>query len=772
MLILTELQREKILDHMLESKEALAIKYKAKKNEFENISVYHNEVDDYVAKGFTITKRSARKATVSKKKKTDVWFEDRIWCMFYELGFRILNRDEKLVVPWGPNPEDTKQLDVVAVGDDAIFVVECKAAEKQTSRNFRNEINEMEHYMSGISDSLRQIYGRTKRVKFIFATENYRLQEGGEDIKRMEHGNIYHLNDNSYKYFQSLIKAYQKAVAYQFYSIMFKDELINEVPIRIPVLRGEMGGKKYYIFSIEPSILLKIGFVLHRTKVNDTMAPTYQRLLIPSRLKGITKFIDDGGYFPNSIIINFNAPKEELKVQFTPIKASTDSKSEFGFLNIPNAYGIAFIIDGQHRVFGYAQSQYKDTNTIPVVAFENMPSDEQLKIFMDINENQKAVSPSLRLDLQENLLWNAQYIDSRMKALRSSIVKELNNNTNYALYNKIYVGEDPAILKFEPFDNALKKSELIPKATKTQWKGDTDVSLYNIRETDNEKAMNDCKRMVVQFVGGCYNIAADIMEEKYAADYLFSNRATFPFIVLIGSLNRYLVHTGVINPNSTIIERINAIRPYIEALANRFNIITDEENRTFKGFLGQGAEKKWLCAYEDYVNQSYEGYCPDELIEWKDSNDRELQQQGRDLVEDIKKQLKFLVFSCFEKAYGEKWKSNNDILTLKYSVSARLVQANKDDEDFEPSEGEWMDYIQVQEFRDLIDKNFANPLFENTFAIQTGPEFRTKKEKLAWAILVAQSETRKNHTFSRNDIDLLEIIDRHLTQHATVESGI
>ena len=79
--------------------------------------------------------------------------------------------------------------------------------------------------------------------------------------------------------------------------MMFKDELINDKPITIPALKGHMGGKSYYLFSIEPSTLLKIGFVLHRTKVNDSMAPTYQRLLVPKRLKGITKFIDNNGVY-------------------------------------------------------------------------------------------------------------------------------------------------------------------------------------------------------------------------------------------------------------------------------------------------------------------------------------------------------------------------------------------------------------------------------------------------------------------------------------------
>lgn len=52
-----------------------------------------------------------------------------------------------------------------------------------------------------------------------------------------------------------------------------------------------MGTKTYYMFSIEPELLLKMGFILHRTKVNESEFPTYQRLLVAKRLPGITKFI-------------------------------------------------------------------------------------------------------------------------------------------------------------------------------------------------------------------------------------------------------------------------------------------------------------------------------------------------------------------------------------------------------------------------------------------------------------------------------------------------
>lgn len=762
---LTELQVEKIREHMLHEEDALKNKYKAKNSQFDTKKVLHAEVETYEKNGWIAGTPLKTKTPISKRKEHARQFEDDIWCMFYNLGFRILNSDENLHVQWGPNKEDTQQLDVVAVGDDAIFVVECKAAQTSVGHSFKTELNKMEQYMSGVAEALQQIYGNGKRVKFLFASRNYRINE--EDIARMANAGIFHLNDNSYNYINNLIKSYKESVIYQFYGLMFKDELINDEVIKIPVLKGKMGERNYYIFSIEPSTLLKIGFVLHRTRVNDSMAPTYQRLLVPSRLKGITKFIDGGGYFPNSIIINFSAANDDLKVKFTPIKAEKDSQSEFGFLRIPNAYGIAYIIDGQHRVYGYAQSQHKEDSTIPVVAFENMESEEQLKIFMEINENQKAVSPSLRLDLEEDLYWKSARLDSRMKALRSSCIKALAANSNYVLYNKISVGEDPSLLAFKPFDTALGRSGLIPKATSTQWTGDTDVCIYNTNETDIDKAMKDSRTRITKFIDGGYAIADSIMTEEVKQDYLFSNRATFAFIALLGSLHTYLIKINAINPLSAIPERIAAIEPYIQHLANSLNSLSDEENRTIKGVLGQGADTFWLRSYQNIINKQFPEYAPEELVEWKETQDQSLQQEGAERKADIRKQLRTLLFNRLEMVFGAKWLNN--VAILKNAVEGRIIKEYGDSDDFDMSEYDWRDYLEISEYREVIDKNFSYQEFEEVFAINIGLAFKSKKDKLNWMTLISEPKGKKSSALTRSDLNRLELINTHLTNFIDAE---
>ena len=113
---------------------------------------------------------------------------------------------------------------------------------------------------------------------------------------------------------------------------------------------------------------------------------------------------------------------------------------------------------------------------------------------MDINEHQKAVSPGLRLDLNEDLNWNSPRLDSRLKALRSSIIKQLAAGNNSVLARKISIGEDTAKLTFKPFDTALLQSSLLPRTTSKEFTKHTDVCLYNTKCVEYNKAMNDSQK--------------------------------------------------------------------------------------------------------------------------------------------------------------------------------------------------------------------------------------------------------------------------------------
>lgn len=739
MAFLTDEQVAAIKEHMCCNEKVLSSKYKFRKKTHEERSASFNEAEVLKTQGWVELVLLKTRVKLQKKKDLGTAFEDKIWAMFYDLGFRCLNRDEHLVIKWGEGEGDHKQVDVLAVGNDAIFVVECKSAIKaSTSISFKSVIDGIELHKEGIIKSLRQVYG-DKKVKFILATENYRV--GVEDSKRMEEKKIFHLNENAYRYFQGLIKSYKSCVNYQFHGLMFKNELISSQRVRIPAIKGKMGGYDYYMLSIEPEKLLKMGFVLHRTKVNDSMAPTYQRLLSAKRLPKITEFIKNGGYFPNSLIVNFDTTGgSKMKIQFDPASnTSDDSSSKIGMLSIPNAYGIAYIIDGQHRLYGYADADpYKRTNTIPVVAFVNMESREQLQIFMDINENQKAVSKNLRLDLEEDINWDSKQVNSRLKALRSSIIKALSADSASVLANKISVGEDSADLVFTPFDNGLLQSSLLPRASKQTYTKDTDVCMYNTQNLNHDKEMTESKKRIAAFIRECYNYVHDELDEQLFKDFIMCNRGAYAFIALLGSINKHLVRCGEIKQFAALDTRMEAMKPYLDIFVNYICNLPAADENELRFIRGMQAERTWLCRFQNSIHKIRNEYNPDGLDSWLKTQDAGLQQKAKDYSEKIFTILKDKVISKLEYLYDDAWEDNvNDI---KKTCLTKLIQLHGDEEDFDLQSLEWSEAIDLSDLKSIIEKNWSVPktedpnyiTFKKDFTIELNGHSNTKADQLAW----------------------------------------
>lgn len=764
---LTPSQIQSIKEHMTDDPSVLTKKFKAKKTPYETRSISLNELDDYVNEGWDEVSTSKHKAKIQKLKPTGMRFEDDIWCMFYNLGFRTLNYDDQLVIQWGSNPEDNHQIDVVAVGEEAIFVVECKATENFKQASFKKEISEICLYKEGVMRALKQIYGQEKKVKFIFATRNYTFPDGCEDEKRLKENKIFQFTENTYDYVNSLIKSYKNTVIYQFYGLMFQHERINNEKIRIPALRGTMGGHEYYMLSIEPAKLLKIGFVLHRTKVNTQISvPTYQRLLVPSRLKGIGEFIDKGGYFPNTVIVNFDDSNKKNRVQFEQAAGGADdTKTKLGYLTIPNAYCIAYIIDGQHRVYGYAGSKYKDTNTIPVVAFSGLPSDEQLKIFMDINEHQKAVSPGLRLDLNEDLNWDSPRLDSRLKALRSSIIKQLGTGNNTVLTRKISIGEDSGKLTFKPFDTALSQSSLLPKATAKEFTKYTNVCLYNTMSVEYNKAMNDSRKRISDLIKESYAYVYFKMNEGHAEEYdkfIECNRGTFAFVSLISSFNENLIQLGELTQNSNTKDQIEKMAPYFDALIDYICNMPTEDKSQILLMKGAGADILWLRKYQNAIRQQIPSYNPDGLDAWLETQDKGLQEDGKSCGRLIEKHVRERVLQKLEDLYGNTWE--NQIKSIKGKCLVRM------DENEDAEEQDWTDYMNLQDLKEIIDSKWriqkeddeSFVTFEEEFSIPVIEAFRTKTDKLKWINdLISFSKswtTTKGRALTQADVNEMKSI--------------
>lgn len=754
--------------------------YKSKKSKYHTKSVEHNLVEQMLREGWEEFGQPLKTRTRLRKAKDHAsMFEDNMWCQLYELGYRHLNFSDDFELPFGKNPLEKKQIDVVAIDEDSILLVECKSSEKSVKApSFKTEFEGLPLRLGGFKKSLDQLYGKGRKIKYIFATRNIRLNRDSADVERLNTTGSFYYNDNTYLYVKDLIAKYRGAAHYQFLAILFKGQLINKDKIELPAIEGSMGGKTYYMFSIEPHLLLKMGFILHRTRANEAEMPTYQRLLVPTRLKGISRFIQNGGYFPNSIILNFS--KKHHKLQFEPSSRAESSRSRFGTLKIPNAYAIAYIIDGQHRVYGYAQSDYKESSTIPVVAFQDLDSTEQLKIFMDINENQKAVSATLRITLEEDLYWDSDRADSRMKALRSSIIQELGGSVGGSLYHKISIGEDKAQLSANPFATALAKSGLLPIAKGNNYEPETtESSLYNTNNHNHSSEMERARNSIVKFLNLCYEYVEDNFPDVFEREryFIVSNRGTYAFISLIGSLNAFESERGNVNVKTPANDRCVVIEKYLKVLLTQIQAIPEKEAELLLGKLGRGSEDAWFRVFQNLVNQKYPEYEPLALIDWKERQDQDLQDNGRKLGTDIEKYMKSTIITQLKKLFDKNWDIEIGAIQRECENRAKEQVEKLYKEGLGRQEIPWTDMFYVTDYKKIIEKYWTkepDPLpfefvsFDKIFAIDAGYGFNSKAEKLKWLSVFNSHRNNWAHAgtkekgLNREEVNFLRTIHNHL----------
>ena len=193
----------------------------------------------------------------------------------------------------------------------------------------------------------------------------------------------------------------------------------------------------------------------------------------------------------------------------------------------------------------------------------------------------------------------------------------------------------------------------------------------------------------------------------------------------------------------------------------------DEDNRIIKGVLGQGADTFWLRSFQNIINKQFPEYAPEELVEWKETQDQSLQQEGAERKADIRKQLRILLFARLEKVYGAKWLNN--VAILKNAIEGRIIKEFGDNDDFDLSEYDWRDYLEVSEYRDVIDKNFSYQEFEEVFAINIGLAFKSKKDKLNWMSMISEPKGKKTSALTRSDLNRLELVNTHLANFIDVE---
>lgn len=678
---------------------------------------------------------------VRKEKPFYERFEDQIWLLFYQMGFKYLNKDSNFKMNYDfQNPDFTQQIDVFAADDETILIVECKSSEDLHDVVFKKDIEKLHGQMDGLRKcALQKFPGR--KVKFIWATHNCIMSQ--KDIKRLQEWGIVFFSDSVIQYYCELVKHLGTCSRYQLLGNLLANTEIKNMQNKILAIKGKMGGHEYYEFSIEPEKLLKIGYVLHRSEANKNMMPTYQRIIKKKRLKEVQTFINEGGYFPNSIIISIDNGGKKLQFDESPTKLD-DSLSKIGTLHLPKRYHSAYIIDGQHRLYGYSDSKYANSNSIPVVAFVDLERSEQLKLFMDINENQKSVSKTLRITLNSDMLWDSPIFNERRDAIRSKIAQMCGEEQSSPLLGRIVIGEDEKnnikCITIQAIQLALQKCNFFT----TFNKNNTILKNGSFDLGDNQATID----RFYPFLEGCLKVVKNNCEAEWSLGeqgILTINRGIQGIIRVINDIVEHLVHQNKIFPqNQKIDDMLNEVEYYLEPLMNHINKLNEEQRIELKSFYGGGAENKYLRYFQKVIFDVKNDFNPDGLTEYIENATKEYNSTSKEYISSIEEKLKEIVSEALQNYYGDKW-----LIKGLPKTTYKNAQKDADDKNYElisndeEADIDTWDCITLSDCKDIVtySHNWSD-IFESIITRPEDHGLSNKEQKTEWITTISKEKNK------------------------------
>jgi DNA sulfur modification protein DndB len=589
------------------------------------------------ADNWEVLRRNKRSIRLKKDKPQDRQLEDDLWCLLYRMGFHELNTDRKFAIRVDEKTQP-RLLDVFAKDDESVIIIECTHSRTGGNKSIKSLIDKINAIRADIVTKIHQHYGRPRiKVKFAIATHDIAVRDG--DRARAEASGIPIITEADLAYFQRVTDYIKTAARYQFLGRYLRDERVEGLRTKVPATRGRMGGQVFYNFLMSPHDLLKIAYISHKAKTSNDDLETYQRMVKPSRLKEIGRYIDDDGQFPTNIVINL---KTSNPLQFD--LAGDDAAN--GFLHLPGLYGSAWVIDGQHRLYGYAHAkrdEASDRSVLPVLAYENLPTPKEIKLFVDINTKQVKVPAILVKEIVSSLDISDPDPKRRLEALEARIVMMLDDYAPTKDRILIVSGErtHKRCLTLNSFCDGISDNSLIGTIERGSGSKFGYIKPGPLSDlSDNPTAT---MRKAVSAIAQYLNLFAENLEVHWKlgdakGGYLATNNGIRALLRLFGRVIAFSERTDNVRFSAMdadeIIERVT---PYVRHVVDYFKHASATEiTETYRNVGSSRATVDQSCfkmMAEIYSREP--SFETAELAEWRSRQDIAGTSEARKMIDDI-----------------------------------------------------------------------------------------------------------------------------------------
>lgn len=722
-------------------------------SQFEVKTVSPKLVEEMEVDGWVLDRKNKASVRMRKPKPHSAAFEDRVWAAFAKLNFTSLNRDRHFKLLYGPAENQNKQIDVFAADDEVVLVAECKSAANMRPHQFKDEVEAIQGTRAGILRAIKKQFPRHK-VKFVLATNNFSLSR--QTVERIEGADIIHMDEDVIDYYLDLAEHLGKAARFQLLGALFAGTKIPELEPTVAAIQSKMGGHPYYSFAIEPERLLKMAYVLHRNRANSALMPTYQRLIKKTRLKKVAQFVDGSGFFPNSIILNIESGKRGLRFEST---GKVEGAAKLGMLYLPQTYRAAYVIDGQHRLYGYADSERASQDLVPVVAFVDLPRSEQVRLFMQINENQQAVPKNLRNTLNAELLWDSDDLREQFRAMKLRIAQHLGDSKRSPLHGRIIIGENKRTLTrcitIDAVSRGLDRSRFLGAHTKTETR-----RIGTLYRGANQSTFD----FTTDFLELCFAHIREGLESQWAlgsapGGFVFVNNGIEGILRVLSDVVDHLIATAgldvlKVQPDDLFDGCVYYLDPLVDFLAE----LDADEAAEFRGWYGAGGGTQYWRRFQIAIRDARSEFNPAGLDEYIASEARAYNAEAREIVEDLEDAIKTDLRDRLEIEFGPHWYKTGVPRAVRQSAAKVAAERNLDREPDDELD-DW-DCLYLIEYRSILSQNHEmwRRLFEKRYTRPGDESMKGSwKDRTNWFVRLndLRNELAHNRSVTEEDHEFL-----------------
>lgn len=377
-----------------------------------------------------------KKRIINPQKKAQMQQKFSVRALFYRIGFSRVASDEITFT----FEERTGEIDDIFIQENILLLTEYTVGKYDSGHVAKKSIlyekilnnpSGWVKFYKDVNDSFSQKISSSN-----FQSNEFKIHiiyvstEGVSEEIEKAFPDYRFFDGNRYRYFDALSRTIHNSSRHEFHKYLALDyseigERIHDSSKRILNFDGHVlpenhsgytTGFKVVSFYADPASLLAISYVLRKDSWRDEEG-LYQRILIKSKISNMRKYlVDIKRVFVNNIIVTLPNNTKLLDADQNTINPKDIQKVQQVSIGVPYSANMIGLIDGQHRVFCYYESddliepqiaklRTRQNLLVTGLIFPPDWSDTQKRqfeanLFLEINDNQARAKSGLKQSIE------------------------------------------------------------------------------------------------------------------------------------------------------------------------------------------------------------------------------------------------------------------------------------------------------------------------------------------------------------------------------------